>query len=177
MSDSVLVAYATRYGSTQEVAEAVAATLRESGLEVDLQPMRKVCTLDRYRAVVLGAPLYIGRWHKDAQRFLSLHQEALTQRSVAIFTLGPTQPDKKEWEGVHAQLDQELAKYPWLTQVALELFGGKYDPAKLRFLDKLLASLPASPQHQMPASDVREWDAIRAWASNLVAKFQPALAR
>ena len=172
MSASVLVGYATRYGSTQEVAEAVAATLRERGLEVDIQSMRKVRTLAGYSAVVMGAPLYIGRWHKDAQRFLSLHQEALTQRPVAIFTLGPTQPDEKEWEGVHAQLDQELAKYPWLTPVALELFGGKYDPAKLRFLDKLLASLPASPLHQVPASDLRDWTAIRAWASNLAVKLQ-----
>jgi menaquinone-dependent protoporphyrinogen oxidase len=184
MSDSILVAYATRYGSTQEVAEAVAATLRERGLEVDLQPVRKVRTLEGYRAVVLGAPLYIGRWHKDAQRFLSLHREALTQRPVAIFTLGPTQPDEKEREGVHAQLDQELAKYPWLSPVALELFGGKYDPAKLRFFDKLLASLPASPLHQMPASDVRDWKAIRAWASKLAAELpwpgqdgQPALSQ
>jgi menaquinone-dependent protoporphyrinogen oxidase len=174
MADSILVAYATRYGSTQEVAEAVAATLRDSGLEVDLQPMRQVRTLAGYSAVVLGAPLYIGRWHKDAQRFLSLHQEALTQRPVAVFTLGPTQPDE-EWEGVHAQLAQELAKYPWLTPVALELFGGKYDPAELRFPDKLLASLPASPLHQIPASDLRDWTAIRAWAGNLAAKLEPAL--
>lgn len=58
MSESVLVAYATRYGSTQEVAEAVAATLRERGLEVDIQPMRKVRALAGYSAVVLGAPLY-----------------------------------------------------------------------------------------------------------------------
>jgi menaquinone-dependent protoporphyrinogen oxidase len=175
MSDSILVTYASRYGSTQEVAEAVAATLRDSGLEADLQPMRNVGTLAGYRAVVLGMPLYIGRWHKDARRFLSLHQEALTQRPVAIFTLGPTQPDEKEWEGVQAQLDQELAKYPWLTPVAQKLFGGKYDPAKLRFLDKLLATLPASPLHQMPASDVRDWTVIRAWASELAAKLLPAL--
>jgi len=175
MSDSILVVYATRYGSTQEVAEAVAVTLREHGLEVDVQPMRKVRTLEGYRAVVLGAPLYIGRWHKDAQRFLSLHQEALTQRPVAIFTLGPTQPDEKEWEGVHAQLKQELAKYPWLTPVAIELFGGKYDPAKLRFLDRLIASLPASPLHNVPASDLRDWMTIRAWAGNLAAKLQSAL--
>ncbi|MBU0703505.1 MAG: flavodoxin domain-containing protein [Chloroflexi bacterium] len=170
MSDSILVTYATRYGSTQKVAEAVTATLRDSGLEVDLQPMRQVRTLAGYRAVVLGAPLYIGRWHKDAQRFLSLHQQALTQRPVAIFTLGPTQSSEKEWEDVRAQLDRELAKYPWLTPVALELFGGKYDPAKLSLFHKLLATLPASPLYQMPASDVRDWTAIRAWASSLAAK-------
>ena len=75
MSDLILVTYATRYGSTQEVAEAIAATLRESGLEVDIQPMRKVQKLERFRAIVMGAPLYIGRWHKDAEKFLLLHRK------------------------------------------------------------------------------------------------------
>ena len=173
MSNSILVAYATRYGSTQEVAEAVAATLREDGLEVDLQPMRKVRTLEGYRVVVLGAPIYIGSLHKDAQRFLAQHREALSEQPVAIFALGPTHQDEKEMQGSRAQLDKELAKFPWLTPVALEMFGGKYDPAKLRFPDNLIASLPASPSHQMPASDVRDWTAIRAWASNLAAQLQP----
>jgi menaquinone-dependent protoporphyrinogen oxidase len=175
MSDSILVGYATRYGSTQQVAEAVAATLRESGLEVDVQPLRDVRSLAGYRAVVLGAPLYIGHWHKDAQRFLALHQEALTQRQVAIFTLGPTQGDEQEWEGVRGQLDQELAKYAWLNPVSLELFGGKYDPARLRLFDKLLAGLPASPLRHMPASDLRDWTAIRAWANNLAIRLEPPL--
>ncbi|MCK4472074.1 MAG: flavodoxin, partial [Anaerolineae bacterium] len=121
------------------------------------------------------APLYIGRWHKDAQRFLSQHQKALTQRPLSFFTLGPTSMDEKEWQGVRAQLDQELAKYPWLKPIAVELFGGKYDPAKLRFPDNLIASLPASPLHQAPASDVRDWTAIRAWAGDLAAQLQPAL--
>ena len=72
MSASILVAYATRYGSTQEVAEAVAETLRDRGLEVDIGPMRDVRALDQYHAVVLGAPLYMFHWHKDALHFLSL---------------------------------------------------------------------------------------------------------
>jgi menaquinone-dependent protoporphyrinogen oxidase len=42
MSTSVLVGYATRYGSTQEVAEAVGETLRGCGLEVDIQPASDV---------------------------------------------------------------------------------------------------------------------------------------
>ena len=139
--------------------------------------MRKVRTLEGYRAVALGAPLYMGRWHKDADRFLSRHREALTERPVAIFALGPfhSPPDEKEWQSSRAQLDKGLAKFPWLTPVALEMFGGKFDPAKLRFPDNLIASLPASPLKQIPASDVRDWTAIRAWANNLAAKLQPAL--
>ena len=150
MSSLVLVGYATRYGSTQEVAEAVAATLRECGLEVDIQPMRKVRTLAGYSAVVLGAPLFMFRWHKDALRFLSRYREALTERPVAIFALGPTHDpyDEKEWQDSRDQLDKELVKFPWLKPVSLEMFGGKYDPAKLRFPINLLAG-------KEPASDLR----------------------
>ncbi len=162
MSGSVLVGYATRYGSTEQVAEAVAATLRASGLAVDLQPMRQVRTLAGYHAVVVGAPLYMFRWHKDALRFLSQHREALMQRPVAIFALGPTHDpyDEKEWQDSRAQLDKELGKFPWLSPVALKMFGGKYDPAKLTFPINLLAG-------KVPASDIRDWDAIRAWAADL----------
>ena len=112
MSASVLLAYATRYGSTQEVAEAVAATLRERGLEVDFQPMRDVRTLDQYCAVVLGAPLYMFHWHKDALNFLARHRAALTTRPVAIFALGPFHNDDKEYQEVREQLDKELVKFP-----------------------------------------------------------------
>ncbi len=170
MSDTILVTYATRYGSTQEVAEYVAATLREEGLTVQVHPAQDVRTLEGYRAVVLGAPLYIGQWLKDAQRFLEQHQEALAQRPVAIFSLGPTRAGELESPETRAQLDQALKKYPWLDPVEAKLFGGKYDPAKLRFPDKLLAMLPASPLHQAPASDVRDWDAIRGWSSELATK-------
>ena len=162
MSLLVLVGYATRYGSTQEVAEAVAATLRECGLEVDIQPMRKVRTIAGHSAVVLGAPLFMFRWHEDALRFLSRHREALMERPVAVFALGPVHDpyDEDEWQSSHDQLDKELAKYPWLTPVALEMFGGKYDPAKLRFPVNLLAG-------KEPASDLRDWTSIRDWAANL----------
>jgi menaquinone-dependent protoporphyrinogen oxidase len=170
MSTSVLVGYATRYGSTQEVAEAVAATLLECGLAVDIQPVRDVRSLADYGAVVLGAPLYMYRWHKDARRFLSRHREALTERPVALFALGPTHDphDEQEWQDSRAQLDKELAKFPWLTPVALQMFGGKFDPEKLPFPINRLAG-------QEPASDIRDWTAIQTWASDLAAKLEPAL--
>jgi len=168
LSALVLVAYATRYGSTQEVAEAVAATLCERGLEVELQSVREVRSVEEYQAVVLGTALYMFRLHKDARRFLARHRATLAERPVAIFALGPFNDVEKEWQGVRAQLDKELAKFPWLAPVAKQVFGGKFDPAKLRFPYNLVPALK-----RLPASDIRDWKAIHDWASGVAEKLQP----
>jgi menaquinone-dependent protoporphyrinogen oxidase len=169
MSTSVLVGYATRYGSTQEVAEAVAETLREGGLTVDIQPLREVRTLAGYQAIVLGAPLFMFHWHKEALRFLSRYHDVLMERPVAVFALGPVHDpyDEQEWKDSGAQLEKELAQFPWFKPVDLQMFGGKYDPAKLGFPLKMFAG-------KEPASDLRDWPAVRAWASNLAVRLEPA---
>lgn len=165
MATSVLVGYATRYGSTQEVAKAIAASLHETGLGLDLQPLRDVRTLAGYKAVVLGAPLFMFHWHKEALSFLSRHRAALMERPVAVFALGPTHEpyDAQEWQDSRSQLDKELAKCPWFKPVALEMFGGKYDPEYLHFPLKMFAG-------SEPASDIRDWSAIRLWAGSLPGK-------
>jgi menaquinone-dependent protoporphyrinogen oxidase len=171
MENKVLVTYASKYGSTQEVAETIAATLRDRGLSADLQPMRKVRTLAGYDAVVLGAPIYYGLWHKDAVNFLTKNEADLAQRPVAVFALGPNSTDEDERRGCRAQFDKELAKFLWLKPVVTDLFGGRF-PARLRFPDSMVAALPASPMHGKPSSDVRDWTAIRAWANGLVAQLR-----
>ena len=162
MSNPVLIAYATAYGSTMEVAEAIAERLRAGGLTADLKPAKEVRSLEGYGAVLLGAPLIMFRWHKDAHRFLSRQQKALVERQVAVFALGPTHDphDEAEWKDAQKQLAKELAKHPWLKPVEVKMFGGKYDPAKLRFPLSLMAG-------QVPASDIRDWGAIQAWAGGL----------
>jgi len=66
------VACATRYGSrlevAEEVAEEVARVLPQSGLLVDDLSVREVKSLNGYRAVVVGVPLYIGKFLRDARR-------------------------------------------------------------------------------------------------------------
>ena len=170
MATSVLVGYATRYGSTQEVAEAVATVLRDTGLEVKLERIKDVRSLEAYSAVVLGAPLYIGSWPNDAKSFLAEHQAELAQRPVAVFALGPLSGDAAEMKGAREQLDKELAKLPSIKPVEVALFPGTFDPKKLRFPDNLLTLLPASPLYKRPASDQRDWAAIRGWAGSLPAK-------
>jgi len=168
VADSVLMGYATRYGSTHEVAEKVAATLRESGLWVDVQLLRDVRSVANYTAVVLGAPLFMFHWHKDALGFLSRHRSALLDRKVAVFALGPVHEphDEQEWTDSRAQLDKELAKFPWLEPVAHGVFGGKYDPMSLRFPLKMFAG-------KEQATDIRDWVAIRDWALSLSDRLQP----
>jgi len=166
MSSKILVGYATRYGSTKEAAEVIATTLQEGGFEVDLLPVRDVRTLENYNAVVLGAPLFMFHWHKDALRFLARFQKVLGNLPVAVFALGPvTDPYKEEeWQGARDQLEKELAKHSWFKPAALEIFGGRLDPQKMGFPMKMFAG-------QMPASDIVDLAAVRKWAERLPAIF------
>jgi menaquinone-dependent protoporphyrinogen oxidase len=167
MSEKMLVTYASRYGSTQEVAATMVATLRDRGHRVDFMHMPRVRTLEGYHAIVLGAPIYIGRWHQDAREFLERHRDGLRRRPVAVFALGPIHNDEQEVKTSRTQLDTELAQFPWFKPVAVAMFVGRYEPARLRFRHRMLAALPASPLHGVPATDLRDWDAIRDWALNL----------
>lgn len=166
MSEKYLVAYATRYGSTEEVAQAVAKTLGEFSPSVECKKLREVKTLEDFDAAVIGAPLYISRLHKDALRFLSRHRKSLTVLPTAVFALGPVRDphDEQEWRASRAQLDQELSRFAWFKPVVIQLFGGKYDPQLLGFLLNKLAG-------DTPATDIRDWSAIDAWTRSLPGKF------
>lgn len=160
MPVSILVAYATRYGSTRETAEAIAQVLRELEYQVMLAPMRDVHAVEPYNAVVIGAPLQMFKWHKDAHHFLSRYRRALTELPVAVFALGPLHRAENEIQEARTQLDKELAKYTWFHPRAIQVFVGRLDPTKLHFPFSLFAG-------KMPASDEMDWDAIRAWAERL----------
>lgn len=157
---TILLAYATKHGSTREVADAIADTLRRSGNECDVRPAATVTDLTGYDAVVLGGSLYMTRWHPDALRFLDGNRDALAVLPFAVYALGPLTLSDKDVAGSQAQLDKALAKFTDLSPAATAVFGGVVDPKKLRF-----------PFSRMPATDARDWDAITVWAESLAATF------
>jgi menaquinone-dependent protoporphyrinogen oxidase len=163
----ILVAYGTRYGSTREVAETVAATLGEQGIETEVKQAREVRSLDGYDGVVLGTPLYMGALHKDVRALLEKHQATLEHTPFALFALGPIKAGDG-LDGSRAQLMEALAKLPAPTPASTAVFVGAYDPARLGFKDRMIAALPASPLHGETAHDDRDWEAIRAWASSAI---------
>jgi menaquinone-dependent protoporphyrinogen oxidase len=162
----ILIAYGTRYGSTREVAETVAAMLTEQGIDTDVKQAREVRSLDDHDAVVLGTPLYLGALHKDVRALLEKNQTALEHTPFALFALGPIKADDGI-DGSRAQFVNALAKLPVSTPASTAVFVGAYDPARLGFRDKMLTALPASPLHGEVAHDERDWEEIRRWAQGL----------
>ncbi|HEY7633184.1 MAG TPA: flavodoxin domain-containing protein [Thermoleophilaceae bacterium] len=153
----ILVTYATKQGSTHEVAEEIGTILTERGHEIEIVPVELCAGPDGYDAVVFGAPLYMGKLLKPGARFLQKHRESLAARPLAIFALGPRGlPETRD--DAQKQLDRAIQRSR-LTPVSVALFDGVVRPDKLRF-----------PFNRMPAGDWRDWDAIRAWGSELAPK-------
>lgn len=152
----ILIAYATKHGSTQEVAESIASTLRAQGHRVEVADAADVGDLDDYDKVVVGGALYTGRWHRDAVAFLKHHQPALRQLPLAVFGMGPKTFATADVASARGQLDRALAGFPQLEPAAVAIFGGVIDPNKLHF-----------PFTRMSASDARDWPAIEAWATEV----------
>jgi menaquinone-dependent protoporphyrinogen oxidase len=161
MADPILVAYASKYGSTQEVAESIAGALRSQMLHAEVRPAADVEELGGYGGVVLGGGIYMGRWHRDARRFVKRFEHELDALPVALFALGPVDDDPKHVASSEKQFRAALDKLP-VEPFETHLFGGAIDPQKLRF-----------PFNHMPAADVRDWDEVRAWAGKLAVRFEP----
>ena len=152
---AVLVAYDTKNGSTAEVAAAIAKRLESHEIAVRIAPARDVRDLSGVDAVVVGAPIYNGRWLSGAHRLVKrLTRIAPPSRPVlAVFALGPRVDDSpQDWERPRAQFEHALGKHPDAAPVATALFGG------------------ADPPRKTPRRDIRDWDAIASWADELAAR-------
>jgi menaquinone-dependent protoporphyrinogen oxidase len=167
MTNSILISYATMYGSTKEVAAIIAEELNKKGLIVDVKSVKEVKSLYEYRTIILGAPLIMFHWHKDALKFLEKYRKDLENKKIVIFALGPVHDphDNTEWENSRKQLDKELSNFSWLKPVTSEILGGKFDPKLLRFPLNWLAG-------SAPASDARDWKSIRAWANKVITQIK-----
>ncbi len=147
---NVLMAYATKNGSTRQVADAITAAMRERGAQVTLRPAKTVReSAAGFDLVVLGAPLYSGRWHRDAHRFLRRHRGELASVPVAVFGMGPRSDTEDAWQRSRAQLDRALAKRGWLDPVMVTVFGGVDPPGNSK----------------RPHRDLRNWETIATWAT------------
>jgi len=168
----VLVAYASRYGATQGIAERIAATLRQRGFEVTVEAAQRAGDPAGYDAAVIGSAIYYFRWMKPAVKFVRRNADSLAGRPVWLFSVGPLGTKDKDDQGrdVRAVLEpKEIAEFRQTVKPRdHRVFFGAMDASKLGFLHRLIHKLPANRDNALfPQGDFRNWAEIEAWAGGI----------
>jgi menaquinone-dependent protoporphyrinogen oxidase len=164
---SILVAYASKHGSTAEIAERIAECLRESGLDADARPVREAGDLDDYQGFVVGSAAYLGSWLNDATAFVRGNRKLLAQWPVWLFSSGPLDSEATEARRLDSLMAAEPQELPDFEESIHprqhRVFLGALDPSKLNYAERSLRKLPAG-RALLPEGDFREWDEIHEWA-------------
>ncbi len=169
----VLVAYASRFGSTWGVAERVAARLRTGGNHVDVRPADQVGDASAYDAVVLGSAVFNQRWLPDADQFVKRNLDVLATRPVWLFSVG-TFGDRKrligplmkrEPKGIR-ELEQAIRPRDY------RVFAGVIDRYRWPFVSRLF-------YHALGGrlGDNRDWWEIDRWTDEIGCALQLASKR
>lgn len=149
----ILVAYASKYGSTREVAEHLAARLTDLGQDAAARPVGEITSLGSPSAVVVGSPIYNGAWLPEATAFVTGNADALAEMPTWLFSVGPLGADYDAPE-VDIGVVSEL-----VSPTDQAVFFGALDQETLDDADKTAMTASGAS-----AGDFRDWDAITAWA-------------
>jgi menaquinone-dependent protoporphyrinogen oxidase len=154
----VLVTYASKHGSTSEIAKVIADDLKQAGMQVELTTASDVETIQHVDAVIIGSAIYVGQWQQSALDLIDRHQSDLQAKPVWLFSSGPIgeDPVPKEEPPI---TDELLVR---TGAIEHQSFMGKLDRSSLGFGERLVTSVLRAPE-----GDFRDWDAIRAWAASI----------
>jgi menaquinone-dependent protoporphyrinogen oxidase len=160
----VLVAYASKAGSTGEVAEAIGQVLNAKGMAVDVLQVKHVTDLSGYQAFVIGSAIRMGRWLPEAVKFVEKNRVVLSRVPTAYFLVsGFLREDTPEMRSQVLAFVDPVRKI--LEPKSIGLFAGKMDYSKISWLDRTIAQAVKSVE-----GDWRNWDAIRGWAGELATR-------
>jgi len=163
-----LVAYASKYGSTKEIAEFIAERLRQGGVSAEARSVETVSNPEDYEALVVGSAVYMQHWMDPAIEFVNKHHAALAERPVWLFSSGPLELSPE----LVAKNDLDIVpkEIPGLQESFKprdhRVFFGVLDPKKLSFKHKALRKLPAA-RPLFPEGDFRQWDEIKSWTDEI----------
>jgi menaquinone-dependent protoporphyrinogen oxidase len=167
----LLVAYASRFGSTIEVAQAIAAVLVQEGATVETMHVKSATDLNSYDAVVVGGAIQYDKWMAEAAELVQIHKATLSALPVAYFFTCLTlskQSQKAERQAMTygTKLD---ALVPQVAPVDIGRFAGVLSYSKMPLFMRLLAKGVLS-LFGVKEGDYRDWDAINSWARGVYPK-------
>ena len=165
--NKVLVTYASKYGSTGGVAKEIANTLNNNGFLVDVRLITKSMDLSAYSSIIIGSPVYVGKWMEEAYDFVQSNRKILSNMNVAYFltsmTLGASKDEvaKQEIEEILNSIEKEI---PEVKTLHKGFFGGAIDYSKMSLAMKTM--LKIMPE-DVKEGDFRDWGVINSWAEEI----------
>lgn len=151
----VLIAVASKHGSTREIAAVIAAELRLLDLHTDVREAGEVSVLAGYDAAIIGSAVYAGNWRPEARQLIARHHAQLATMPTWLFSSGPLGEDPDQRGDING-LAGLLAETGAREHV---IFTGNLDLHDLGIAERLVIRVVRAP-----AGDFRDWAAIRAWA-------------
>jgi len=166
--ERILVSYASRCGSTGDVADAMGRVFMENGACVDVLRVGNVGDLTPYRAVVVGSAIHSDEWLSEASDFVSRNRDALSRLPVAYFLtcLTLTHPTEENRRKALGFLDPVRNQVPEIRPVDTGLFAGVLDYDKLSFMVRLVMKVKMKDKG-VAEGDYRDWPSIRSWARSV----------
>jgi menaquinone-dependent protoporphyrinogen oxidase len=156
---TVLIAYASKHGSTQGIAERIAEQLRQLGKQAETRSVDAVSDPESYEALVIGSAVYYGSWLKEATEWVRRNQAVLAARPVWLFSSGPLGTEVKDAE----PQPKELAEFrETIGPRDQRIFFGALEHGRLSFAERMMVKAVRAPE-----GDFRDWQAIEAWAASI----------
>lgn len=164
----ILIAYASQFGTTGEVAEAIGDTLAQAGHVVVTQWVKNVKDLSEYDAVVVGSAIQYDKWMPEAADFVIANQNFLEKIPVAYFftCLTLSKRTEKTERQARGYSDKLYALAPKVKPVDIGRFAGAVDYRRMSFFLRLILGSLLFVMG-VKAGDYRDWEAIRTWAKSI----------
>lgn len=157
----VLVVYASKYGSTGGVADAIGKELCSKDVATDVVLIKNANNVSSFQGVVIGSAIYMGKWMPEAVDFVKKNKDTLCKVPVAYFLVCMTlsQPTEENRAKALSYMDPILKAVPEIKPVGIGTFAGAMDYNNLSWINKKILKSKGTPE-----GDFRNWNEIRAWA-------------
>ena len=180
----VAVFYATREGHTRRIAEHLAATLRQRGLDAaasDVRASRAAFSPGAYAGIVIAASVHAGRHEAEMIRFVKKHRAEIEHVpnafiSVTLSEAGAQRSDVSAAEharfvsGVQEVVDRFLEETGWRPKRVLPVAGAllytKYN-FLIRLVMKRIARAEGGSTDTSRDHDYTDWAALDRFGAEL----------
>ncbi|HPE58074.1 MAG TPA: flavodoxin domain-containing protein [Bacteroidales bacterium] len=162
----IAVIYASKYGSTKEIAEIIAGELNLKDYQVTLYAAHPGINLNNFDVVILGSALYMGKWRSDAVMLLKENMDILSKKAVWLFVSGPTGDGDAEMLSEGKIVPDNIK--PIINRISpkgLAVFHGNLDMKELNIVERILVKMVKAP-----LGDFRKKESIQHWTIEIIKK-------